>query len=395
MEPRFSVSQFNNMIDLTLKGVGDVAVEGEITSLNVSSKGGVNIVIKDPKESAVLNVTGYAPRVEGLNLIAEGMQVVAFGVPSLWSAGGRFSLTIYKIIPMGAGALREAYEKLKALLKAEGLFDESRKRPLPELVTRAALITGKDSAAQSDFLKIIKENKVGIGLDLYNVQVQGKFAEQEILKALSYVDTQQYDCIFLVRGGGSLEDLITFNSEKVARQIFAMKTPVVVGVGHEKDESIADFVADIRASTPSQAAYYLFMHNLEYLDAQKLKCEQIASSLRLHNTKALQYISQRYKGMASILRLRSEQIFRKVMGLSSDLREYKSRIAMVSQKLQALIRILNSLDPHNVLKRGYAIVRSKGKIIKDVTQLSIDAEIDIKVNKGSIISKILKLTNHG
>jgi len=383
------------MIDLTLKGVGDVAVEGEITSLNVSSKGGVNIVIKDPKESAVLNISGYAPRVEGLNLIAEGMQVVAFGVPSLWSAGGRFSLTIYKIIPLGAGALREAYEKLKALLRAEGLFDESRKRPLPELVTRAALITGKDSAAQSDFLKIIKENKVGIELDLYNVQVQGKFAEQEILSALSYVDKLQYDCVFLVRGGGSLEDLITFNSEKVARQIFAMKTPVVVGVGHEKDESIADFVADIRASTPSQAAYYLFMHNLEYLDAQKLKCEQMASSLRLNNTKALQYISQRYKGIASILRLRSEQIFRKAMGLASNLREYKSRIAMVSQKLQALIRILNSLDPHNVLKRGYAIVRSKGKIIKDVSQLSVDAEIDIKVNKGSIISKILKLTNHG
>jgi len=383
------------MIDLTLKGVGDVAVEGEITSLNVSSKGGVNIVIKDPKESAVLNISGYAPRVEGLNLIAEGMQVVAFGVPSLWSAGGRFSLTIYKIIPLGAGALREAYEKLKALLRAEGLFDESRKRPLPELVTRAALITGKDSAAQSDFLKIIKENKVGIELDLYNVQVQGKFAEQEILSALSYVDKLQYDCVFLVRGGGSLEDLITFNSEKVARQIFAMKTPVVVGVGHEKDESIADFVADIRASTPSQAAYYLFMHNLEYLDAQKLKCEQMASSLRLNNTKALQYISHRYKGMASILRLRSEQIFRKAMGLASNLREYKSRIAMVSQKLQALIRILNSLDPHNVLKRGYAIVRSKGKIIKDVSQLSVDAEIDIKVNKGSIISKILKLTNHG
>lgn len=395
MEPRFSVSQFNNMIDQTLKGVGDVAVEGEITSLNVSSKGGVNIVIKDPKESAVLNISGYAPRVEGLNLITEGMQVVAFGVPSLWSAGGRFSLTIYKIIPMGAGALKEAYEKLKAALKAEGLFDESRKRPLPEIVTRAALITGKDSAAQSDFLKIIRENKVGIELDLYNVQVQGKFAEQEILQALNYVDTMHYDCIFLVRGGGSLEDLITFNSEKVARKIFAMKTPVIVGVGHEKDESIADFVADIRASTPSQAAYYLFMHNQQFLEAQELKLEQIASSLRLQNSKALQYISQRYKGIASILRLRSEQIFRKVEALSANLKEYKSSIALVSQKLNSLIRILNSLDPQNVLHRGYAIVRSKGKIIKDINSLNEGEDIDIKVNKGTIISKILKLNNDG
>jgi exodeoxyribonuclease VII large subunit len=383
------------MIDLTLKGVGDVAVEGEITSLNISSKGGVNIVIKDPKESAVLNISGYAPRVEGLNLINEGMQVVAFGVPSLWSAGGRFSLTIYKIIPMGAGALKEAYEKLKVLLRQEGLFEESRKRPLPEIVTRAALITGKDSAAQSDFLKIIRENKVGIELDLYNVQVQGKFAEQEILAALKYCDVLQYDCIFLVRGGGSLEDLITFNSERVARQIFAMKTPVVVGVGHEKDESIADFVADIRASTPSQAAYYLFMHNLEFLNAQELKCEQMGSSLRMQNTKALQYISQRYKGMASILRLRSEQIFRKAQELSSNLKEYKSKIKLISQRLESLIRILNSLNPQNVLKRGYAIVRNNGKILKDTNILKVNDELDIKLNKGSLISQILKIKNNG
>jgi len=395
MEPRLSVAQFNEMINSTLSSLGDIAVEGEITQYSLTAKGGVNLVLKDQLQPAILNVSGYAPRIEGINLVNEGMKVVAFGIPNLWSQGGRFSLQIYKILPLGAGALKEAYEKLKAQLKAEGLFDESRKRALPDIVVKAALLTGKDSAAQSDFLKIIKENKVGIELDLYGVQVQGKFAEKEITETLKYVDSKAYDCIFLVRGGGSLEDLITFNSEKVARSIFAMKTPLIVGVGHEKDESIADYVADIRASTPSQAAYYLAMHNLKFIDLQILKSESIAEKLRELNASELNYVRNRYQGVSVKLKLILEQLKGRIARTEYATQSFKSRIMEISQKIQGILRLISSFNPSKVLERGYAIVRSNNKIIKNTKGLMLQDKVTIELANGSFLSKILKINKYG
>lgn len=393
MEPHFSVSKFNELINSTLGALGDIAVEGEITQMNISQKGGVNLVMKDPNESAVLNITGYAPRIEGINMVNEGMKVVAFGVPTLWSMGGKFSLAIYKIMPVGAGALREAYEKLKAQLRIEGLFEVSRKRALPELVTKIALITGKESAAQSDFLKIIKENKVGVSVDIYNVLVQGKHAQEEIISALKYADLIGLDAIFLIRGGGSLEDLITFNSELVARTIFSMKTPVVVGVGHEKDESIADFVADIRASTPSQAAYYLAMHNEKYIDAQIVKCEFIASRLRMQNERSYAYTKSLYNRLSSIIKLQSSEYKNEINRIDNILEGFNIYCHRLFDKVDNILRLLDSFDPKRALKRGYSLARSNGRIIRDASTLHVDMNLDIELYKGDITSRIVKINS--
>lgn len=415
-EARFSVAQFNDMINMTLQGLGDVVVEGEITQLNVSSKGGVNIVLKDPKAAALLNISGYAPRIEGLQLIKEGVQVAAWGNANIWSAGGRFSLQIFKILPLGEGALKEAYEQLRRKLTAEGLFAEQRKRALPEYITRIALITGKDSAAQSDFYKILNEHKFAGQIDYYPVQVQGKHAETEIISALKQTAEKDYDCVVLVRGGGSLEDLITFNSEKVARTIFAMSIPVVVGIGHEKDESIADFVADIRAATPSQAAYYLVGRNQEYVNTQVEKVVTIKTVLQnrllsytytlerrrsiiFQSMRALlqqwQYLlSKKTAGISQKLLMVIQQIKIKTQQLEFQTQRVPSIFEQYQIKIKSLERLLASFNPQNVIKRGYAIIKTdKGSVLTSVKDAHIGMRLNLTVKDGTIISNIIKTTD--
>lgn len=393
-EARFTVSQFNNMVNTTLtSAIGEVVVEGEITQLNVTAKGGVNIVVKDSGEAAILNLSGYAPRIEGLKMINEGMKVAAFGVPNLWSAGGRFSLQIYKILPLGEGALREAYEKLKRDLEAQGLFAIERKRPLPDYVQKIALLTGKDSAAQSDFLKILKENNAGIEIDYFPVQVQGKYAEQEILDTLEFVNNSAYDCVALVRGGGSLEDLITFNSERIARMIFSMKVPVIVGVGHEKDESIADFVADVRASTPSQAAYYLVVNNENFIKAQEMKLDIIKDSLVDNLNSKRIVIESKAGNISQRLMLFIKTIENKVFKLDYLAKDFPNLIEKLKIKVENLEKLFQSYNPKNVLKKGYAyITDEKGSVLNEPEDFLVGQNINLNLAKASVLTNILKVT---
>ena len=395
-DARFSVSQFNQIVNTTLtSAIGEVIVEGEITQLNVTTKGGVNIVIKDQEEAAILNVSGYSPRIEGLKLVEQGMKVAAYGTPNLWSAGGRFSLQIYKILPLGEGALKEAYEKLKKELEASGLFAPERKRPLPDYVQKIALLTGKDSAAQSDFLKILKENRAGIEIDFYPVQVQGKYAEQEILNTLININDIDYDCIVLVRGGGSLEDLITFNSEKIAKMIFAMKVPVVVGVGHEKDESIADFVADIRASTPSQAAYYLVVNNENFIKSQEMKLDIIEKALKDKLVENKLIIESKAANISQRLLMFLQKIDNKVGKLEYLYKRFPLYLEKIILKIENLEKLFLSYNPRNVLKKGYAYITDEsGKVLTAKAGLEIGQNINVNLESARLLTNILKITKN-
>ena len=392
-EARFSVSEFNKVINTTLETIGDVVVEGEITQLNITVKGGVNIVVKDPQESAILNISGYAPRIEGVGLVKQGMKVAAFGIPNLWSSGGRFSLQIYKIIPVGKGALKEAYEKLKKDLEMQGLFSIDRKRPLPEYIQKIALLTGKDSAAQSDFLKILKEHNVGIEVDYYPIQVQGKYSEQEILNTLKFVNkNKEYDCVALVRGGGSLEDLITFNSEALARMIFSMNVPVIVGVGHEKDESIADFVADIRASTPSQAAYYLVVNNENFIKKQEMKLDLISKIINdtVQNKKLS--IEGKAINMSQKLLFFLNQIDNKIVKLNFLYRNFPMEVEKMILRVENLEKLFFSYNPLNVLQKGYSyITNEEGEVVSSIDEFALDQKINVNLVSGSLLTNILKI----
>ena len=389
-ELRFSVGEFNVFMNKNFDMIGDVAVEGEITQLSISVKGGANLVVKDSKEAALLNLSGYAPRIEGIKLVSDGMKVVAWGKPNIYSPIGKFSLQIYKILPLGEGALKEAYEKLKIQLEKEGLFEVSRKRPLPQYIRSIALLTGKDSAAQSDFLKILKENNAGVEIDFFPVQVQGRYAEQEIISTLKDLEYKKYDCICLVRGGGSLEDLITFNSENLARTLFSLPIPVIVGVGHEKDESIVDFVADIRASTPSQAAYYIVTNNENFINGLDLILEKIGLIL----TESIS--SKVYAADQSLLIINQKLLYfvRRIkdnLDFSlSKLQRLPRELSNATIKIESIERLIHSLNPKNVLKRGYSLIKfHNGKVIKSVEAVNINDKIKLLLSDGELNANIL------
>lgn len=391
VSPKFSVSEFNQVLNQHLKLLGDVQIEGEITQMTITRNKGVYIILKDTKENAVVSVSGYAPTIQGIDMVNEGMKVVVWGNPEIYSPMGKFSIKAFKIIPSGKGALKEAYERLKIKLESEGLFNEDRKRPLPEFITKIALLTGKDSAAQSDFLKILNENNANFSIDFYPVHVQGKHSESEIINTLRYISEKNYDCIVLTRGGGSLEDLITFNEEKVARTIFALNVPVIVGVGHEKDESIADFVADVRASTPSQAAYYLIAQNNGFLNSLEMQAEAIRQHLLSDVQKYRSYINNFQSKVDGRIKYEISTIINNCDKLLILASRFPTQISEYKERVDSYARLINSFNPKTILNQGYNILKSEGKLIKSVKDLKPKQSISLTLIDGSADATIDKI----
>ena len=409
-EIRVSVDQFNELINLQLQSIGEVIVEGEITELNISKRGGINIVLKDKNKQAILNVSGYAPRIEGINMVEIGMEVAIWGMPQLYSPYGKFSVSTYKILPIGAGALAKALEILKDKLEKEGLFDHSRKRPLPELIRNIALITAKNSAAESDFLKILKENNIGLNIEFYPVSVQGKHSVDEIIKSLKNAQTKNYDCIVMIRGGGSLEDLSSFNDEQIAKAIFGSKIPTLVAVGHEKDESIAELVSDVRASTPSQVAYYLVVNNTNFIKSIEFQADQIyqkileiinfkkrqLSGLKFHDRVLLilNYYNSEVKSYDMDVESR---IYRKISNYQNivnksnyELSNFGYKINQLINKVNHLFSTIDNLNPEKIIQKGYSIIRNQnGEIISSVRHTKLNDKLILKVRDGNINTKVI------
>ncbi len=405
-----SVSQFNEVINVQLQNIGLVSVVGEITEKHISRNSGLMMTIKDEKQAAILKLSGFAPRVKGVNMVEVGMKIVAVGVPQIYAPFGSFSLQVVSLEPYGEGSLKIAFEKLKQLLEAKGYFAPERKRFLPEFVTRIALVTAEGSAAQTDFLKILGETKTGLDIDFYPVSVQGKNAVDEVVNSLNSIKSGQVDCIVLTRGGGSLEDLIAFNSEEVANAVFAAKAPVISAVGHERDTSISDMVADIVASTPSQAAYYLAAHNDEFLKSIQEKISEFDSRIsrlleKFDYNYTLKFMSQKIdesiKSLDYTYALKSMNY--KIVSMIATL-DYSDKLSMmnfrIDQKLEQskslLIysqKLLRSLNPKEVLNRGYALLRMNQQIIKSAKDIKIQDNLEIQLTDGKIdsIVKNIKL----
>jgi exodeoxyribonuclease VII large subunit len=435
-EARLSVAQFNQMLNLHVQSVGQLIVEGEITQISITARGGLSLSLKDPQNSATLKVSGYAPQVQGIKTVKEGMAVAIWGIPEIYEQYGSFSFRAYKILPVGEGALREAYEQLRRDLTREGLFATERKRELPEFIRHIALITAKNSAAESDFLKILRENRQGITIDFYPCSVQGKYAEPELISAVLQANTREYDCLIMIRGGGGLEDLIAFNDEKLARTIFASKIPVLAGVGHERDESIAELVADLRASTPSQAAYYIVSRNESFIRGLEFQLQGCSATITTRITELNRKIMQREQiidsaatGLINLirhrLRLGSDIISNRLASvLHRAAYESNSKLRLISQNFSAITatrhqklgravmvlerfpaqvrlelerisekqRLLLSYNPNNVLQRGYALVRNEsGKVAGGIESFKVNENIEIAMKNGRIIAKIKNL----
>lgn len=333
--PRFSVSDFLSVVNDTLSyTLSSVEVEGEISGFKTSKGKWVFFDLKDSASTISCFMTIFQLRVA----LEDGMKVVIRGTPKLTNFG-RFSLTVQTVQPVGEGSLKKSFELLKEKLLKEGLFAPEKKRPLPENPTRLGVITSATSAGFADFKKILGARWGGLTLKVANVGVQGASAADEIIRAFDYFnELSDSDVLVLIRGGGSKDDLSVFNDEPLVRKIAASKIPVLTGIGHEVDESLADLAADVRASTPSNAA-------------ELLTRDKSAELRRLHdNLRSLKtYLDSFIDNQAST----------NLALLKNTKHELDSKISLELSRLSEKRLILDSLNPASVLEKGYAILSGK------------------------------------
>jgi exodeoxyribonuclease VII large subunit len=281
--PIFNVSDLLASLNQTLEyAYPAVDVEGEVASFKVNQGKFVFFDLKDASGSVGCFMTVWQLRMP----IEDGMKVIVRATPKL-TAWGKFSLTIQSIRPSGEGSIKKSYELLKAKLDSEGLFSPDRKRTLPPLPAHIAVISSTQAAGYADFITIINERWGGLTIEVAHTQVQGEGAADQMIRALEYFNSQQSlpEVIVLIRGGGSADDLAAFNDETLVRAIAASRVPTVVGVGHEIDETLADFVADVRAATPSNAAQIIVPDKRELVQQARhavrlvaIKAEQAVDS---------------------------------------------------------------------------------------------------------------------
>lgn len=361
------VSDFVALLNQTLEfAYPDVTIVGELANFRVSKNRWVYFDLKD--ELASVKFFGTVYQLPGP--LEEGMLLKVRGQPRLHQLYG-FSVNIQSIQPAGEGTIRRAAELLLAKLQAEGLFDESRKRPLPYPPSRIGLITSRQSAAYADFIKIINSRWQGIDISLIDVQVQGEPASAQIVAAIDQFNAQAEppETLVIIRGGGSAEDLAAFSTEQVTRAVAASRVPTLVAIGHENDIALAELAADRRASTPSNAAELLVpdrTHVLGALKATVLQLEQ-AGQRRL----------QAVRDNLAVQQLLLERSMGQVLTYSR-------------QTLQGHSQLLTAFNPEAVLRRGYAIVRANGQVIRKVKALEGGAIVHVQVAEGRFTAKVEK-----
>jgi exodeoxyribonuclease VII large subunit len=386
MEPQvISVSEFLGIINETLVfAYPQVVIEGEVSGFKVNQGKFVFFDLKD--ENSALGCFMMAHQLQ--LPIEDGMKVRVTGYPKV-TKFSRFSLTVRAVELAGEGELRRAMELLRRKLEGEGLFDPARKRPLPAFPARIGLITSSTSAAYHDFMKILNARWGGVQVILADVTVQGLTAPDQIVGALAYFNQlpEPADVLVLIRGGGSLEDLQAFSTEPVARAVAASRTPVIVGVGHEVDVSLADHAADLRAATPTDAAR-LAVPDRREVAARIEHLQTRAEHLLLATTHDRRARVDRSLGrFEAYLRTPLERLATLERGLDAFERAI---LTDRRHRLTTLERVLRSFNPEAVLGRGYAIVRRAGTILRDPAGASAGDALDVQLAKGNLSARVTK-----
>ena len=333
----YTVSELIDRCNFALdRELGSVLVEGEVASFKINQGKWVFFDLKDA--DGVSTLSCFLPLSSLGVALSDGLKVRLRARPSL-TKKGRFSLTVRSILPVGEGSIKKTFELLKRKLTAEGLFDPARKRPLPTPLSRLGVISSTAAAGYRDFLKILDNRWGGLQLFTVNTQVQGLSAADQIIAALNLLNQRSdLDAIVIIRGGGSADDLAVFNDERLVRAIAASRLPVVTGIGHEVDETLAHLAADLRASTPTNAAERLTP------DRQTVR-QQLTRTLAYLPERVLTAIDQAHRATDRSLLSAHQAI--------------TSQLALLSQRLTDLRRLLASLNPEQVLRQGYAILSGK------------------------------------
>ena len=418
----------------------DVWVEGEISNFHPAESGHVYFTLKDG--DAQLRVVMFRSQARLLRFRPEnGMQIIARGRVTIYDARGELQLSAEFLEPLGAGGLQLAFEQLKKKLAEEGLFDPARKKPIPLLPRRIGIITSPRGAALHDMLNVLGRRHESVGILIYPAQVQGEAAPAEVAAGVKYFNrAKNVDVLIIARGGGSLEDLAAFNDERLARVISASALPVISAVGHETDFTICDFVADLRAPTPSAAAELVIesKHKLaEHLAHLHRRLERASRYRLLMARNRLTELAQHgaFMRMRDLLGRRGQRLdeltFRLAAGFRQSLREYRRRLDIASARvrhfdfrrslaitrtkldagastlqramqarlardralLEQLTGKLNALSPVKILDRGYALVfDAEGRLVKDATQVATGDRISARVSRGTITAEVKETT---
>ncbi len=409
-----SVADYVNLTNHALRTIphDGMVIEGEVADFKVSQGKWVNFDLKDEKADVKMScfMTVFALRVP----LQSGMRVQVTGYSKVFERFGKFTFNVSDVALVGEGALQKAYLALKEKLRTEGLFDVARKRSIPRFPERIGLITSTEAAAYGDFLRILQNRWTGVKVFHTPVHVQGQHAVREILAAFVQLNAmpveERPEVIVLTRGGGSLEDLHAFNSEEVARAVFYSAIPVIVGVGHERDESLCDFVADVRASTPSNAAECVVPDRREISATVRISGDRIHDQLRYEIDRRAHTVDRAVstldrsiaritQSMTDVTRRFGYAFERFRLSLVATLEHVDRRAQSIDVALRRVIeersrsvleleRILKSIDPREVLRRGYALVRVANRIIRQPSDVAPGEHLAIQLAEGSIAAVV-------
>ncbi len=414
----------------------DVWVEGEVSNFRPAESGHLYFTLKD--EGSQMRVVMFRSQARLLRFKpADGMAILARGRVTIYEPRGELQLSAEFLEPKGAGALQVAFEQLKAKLAAEGLFDRERKKPIPSFPRRVGIVTSPRGAAIQDILNILRRRHRGVNVLIYPAQVQGLGAASEVASGVRYFNrAKSVDVVVVARGGGSLEDLAAFNDEGLARTIAASELPVISAVGHETDFTICDFVADLRAPTPSAAAELVIesRHRIEErVETLRARLQRAARYQLLMSRQRLTQLAQHgaFARMQQALGRRAQRVdefvFRMAAAYRRQLQAFRRRLDVASARVRAhdLRRVLDvmkrdlhaqehaltatmrtqlqrqrsgveqatgrlhALSPLNILERGYALVfDANGNLVKDAAQVSAGDEIRARLHRGEIRAKV-------
>ena len=352
----YSVSDFiATSNDIFEKSFPSVLIEGEISSFKVNQNKFVFFDLKDEESVLGCFMTVWQLRFP----LEDGMKVIAQVKPKLTN-WGKFSLTVEKITPKGEGSLKKSLEILKEKLTREGLFDENRKRRIPQDLQKVAVISSTQAAGYADFIKIINERWGGLKIIVAHTQVQGMAASDQIIRAIDFLNSQSElpDVIAIIRGGGSADDLAVFNDEKLVRAVANSRVPIITGIGHEIDQSLCDLAADFAASTPSNVAQILTPNKFDEM-------RFLRSKILRTNDLLLSRIAELKKAN----REKNQEIRDRIL----------QNILDQKREIQAKKRILESYNPQNILAKGYALISGEIATGKEITIKTIDKTITAEV----------------
>ena len=387
----YSVSQINTYIKHMFSGnslLNHIYVKGEVSNCKYHTSGHIYFTLKDG--AAQIACVLFAGRRAGISFrMEDGQSVIVFGSISVYERDGKYQLYADEIRQDGIGRLYEEFEYLKKKLGAEGLFAPEHKQEIPRFAKRVGIVTASTGAALQDICQIARRRNPYVQLVLYPAKVQGEGAAATVVKGIRALDGR-VDVIIVGRGGGSIEDLWAFNEEEVARAVYACKTPVISAVGHETDTTIADYVSDLRAPTPSAAAELavydvrLLLEHLADIHGDMANRMVLRMQEKRLLLKQKRLLLERFHPSYQLKqkRLRADELAEKLSAKMQDkIRQRRQRVELAAQRLKGL-------SPVERLEGGYSVVSRNGRVIKEISQVGMGDEISVDVSDGTILAQV-------